>query len=206
MSVKKLLVLAAGVAVMGATAAMAGGPDHMAMPAQPAFQNSIYLEGHLGYAWSNWGQVSTTTTENGTGGFTGGADLGYNYTQNLAFEAGWFYLPRVSGTALVRQVGRTATSQGLVYLAAKLSAPIMDSFDLFAKAGVGYRYLTNTGVSNGNYWLPVFAGGAQYNYGQWIFGAQYTFVTGNFVTSSGGSNDAQQAQLLTGFVGYKFNV
>src|SRR3990167_6079238 len=128
MSVKKLLVLgAATFAVMGATAAMAGGPDHMAMPSEPAFQNSVYLEGHVGYTQSNWSTFNSngvmgaagsslyTPGTNGKGGVIGGADLGYNITQHIAVEGGWFYIPQVQGHATTTT--KTNNNTGATYIA-----------------------------------------------------------------------------------------
>lgn len=249
MSVKKLLVLsAAAIAAMGATAAMAGGPDHMAMPSEPAFQNSIYLEGHLGYAQSNWNSFNSNNvmgasgsslyspTSNGKGGFTGGADLGYNITQHIAVEGGWFYIPQVKGTATtygttLREdpvpVGSTAkVSSWFAYMAAKLTVPLMNNFDLFGKVGVAYRALnysySNSAVgttlantyfvsNNGHYWAPLFGAGLQYGWGQWLVGAQYTYLPGNSAvnwgsTGFGAPNAAPEVNMYTGFLGYKFNV
>jgi hypothetical protein len=243
MSVKKILVLSAAAFVaMGATAAMAGGPDHMAMPSEPAFQNSVYLEGHLGYAQSNWtnfnsnnvigssGSSLYSTSNNGKGAFTGGLDLGYNITQHIAVEGGWFYLPQVkgapSGTTLAAlytaAAGSTAKiSSGFAYMAAKLTVPVVNSFDLFGKIGVAYRYLSYSGVSyaatnpgvtgKGAYWAPVFATGLQYGWGSWLVGAQYTYLPGqssiNYSNVNfGAPNAAPEVNLYTGFLGYKFNV
>lgn len=167
MSVKKLLVMgAASVAAVGASAAMAGGPDHMAMPVAPAFQPSVYLEGHLGYAQSNWADELAngvmgaavnnangsvfSPTDKGKGGFAGGVDLGYNATQHLAVEGGWMYLPEVKGThntAVNRTItglanGATANVKSwMAYAAAKFSVPVMENLNLFGKVGVAYRSL-----------------------------------------------------------------
>ena len=205
MSVKKLLVLAAGLTVIGATAAIAGGPDHMAMPAQPAFQNSIYIDAQLGYAQTNNDVfLGNAVVDNKNGGFTGGVDMGYTFTRNIALEAGWLYLPN-TGISTVDFNGQVRS--WLIYAAAKFSAEVMENLDLFAKAGVGYRdlnYSFNGHNSTGNYWLPLMAAGLEYTYGSWLFGAQYTFVTGN--SSKTINDNGTKANLYTGFVGYKFNV
>lgn len=240
MSVKKLLVLtAASLAAMGATAALAGGPDHMAMPSEPAFQNSVYVEGHLGYTQSNWSNFNSnnvmgasgsslfTPSSHGKGGFTGGADLGYNITQHIAVEGGWFYVPKVSGngTAVAVPAGGTSYTSAssetvkswFAYTAAKLTVPVMSDFDLFGKVGVAYRSLkyspnTISGVTgNGHYWAPVFGAGLQYNWGSWLLGAQYTYLPGNSEvnpgnTSFGAPNAAPEINMYTAFLGYKFNV
>lgn len=237
MSVKKLLVLtAASLAAMGATAALAGGPDHMAMPSEPAFENSVYVDGHLGYTQSNWtdfnsnnvmgvwGSSLYSPSTHGKGGFTGGADLGYNITQHIAVEGGWFYVPKVTGNGTGTSVGGNSyTTTGayvkswFAYTAAKLTVPVMDNFDLFGKVGVAYRALsyspnTISGVTgNGHYWAPVFGTGLQYNWGSWMLGAQYTYLPGNSEvnpgnTSFGAPNAAPEINMYTGFLGYKFNV
>ncbi|OGT41425.1 MAG: hypothetical protein A3F13_06850 [Gammaproteobacteria bacterium RIFCSPHIGHO2_12_FULL_40_19] len=215
MSVKKLLVLtAASLVAIGATAVLAGGPDHMAMPSEPAFQNSVYVDGHLGYSQSNWttfnsnnvvgssGTSLFTPGSNGKGGFTGGADLGYTITQHIAVEGGWFYIPKVSGNGTGTTVGgltQASTASGNIkswfaYTAAKLTVPVMNNLDLFGKVGVAYRALTyspNTisGVTgNGHYWAPVFGTGLQYNWGSWMLGAQYTYLPGNSSVNPGNTS------------------
>ncbi len=246
MSVKNLLVLtAAGLAAIGATAVMAGGPDHMAMPSEPAFQNSIYLEGHFGYAQSNWtknnsnkliGASATSAydvSSHGKGYLTAGADLGYNITQHIAVEAGWFYLPKVAGSVTTLGTGTDLLPAGsgavvrswFAYTAAKLSVPVMDNLDLFGKVGVAYRALnysvpstvrTTLGVSDkGHYWTPVFGTGIQYTWGNWLLGAQYMYLPANTeinygavggLLNAGAPNAAPAVNLYTGSLGYKFNV
>lgn len=243
MSVKKLLVLtAASLAAMGATAALAGGPDHMAMPSEPAFQNSVYVDGHLGYTQSNWTNFNSnnvmgasgtslfTPTSHGKGGFTGGADLGYNITQHIAVEGGWFYIPKVSGHGTGTSVGSTSYTSAstetvkswFAYTAAKLTVPVVSDFDLFGKVGVAYRSLryspslssiTGNVTGCGHYWAPVFGAGLQYNWGSWMLGGQYTYLPGNSEANSassssafGAPNAAPEINMYTGFLGYKFNV
>ncbi len=244
MSVKKLLVLtAASLAAIGATAAMAGGPDHMAMPSEPAFQNSIYLDGHVGYTQSNWTDFNSNNlmgarvtssfapTKNGKGGVTGGLDLGYNITQHIAAEAGWFYIPQVKGAGTSNPISTVAAQSGtttakvsswFAYMAAKLSVPVMENFDLFGKIGVAYRGLTYSPAvpanipgnitGNGHYWSPVFGTGLQYTFAEaWMLGAQYMYLPGNAATNNGNAafgapNAAPEINMYTAFLGYKFNV
>lgn len=240
MSVKKLLVLsAAGLAAIGATAAMAGGPDHMAMPAAPAFQNSIYVDGHVGYTQSNWSDFNANNvmgtsasswmapTKNGKGGVTGGVDMGYNVTQHIAVEAGWFHIPQVKGAVTAYgeaapfdiAAGSTAkVNSWFAYMAAKLTVPVMENLDLFGKVGVAYRAQTYslpvsaTSPGHGHYWAPVFATGMQYTFAQdWMVGAQYMHLAGNSKVNPsillfGAPNAAPSLNQYTAFVGYKFNV
>ena len=236
MSVKKFLIVLVSLAT---TAAIAGGPDRLGMAAQPRFQNSLYLEGHLGYAVSDWsdfnantligasGASNYTPTSNGNGGFTGGLDLGYNFTHNIALESGWFYLPTVNVAGTGNAIGGQTipgSSTGDVaswalYLAAKLSVPVMDSLGLYGKLGVSYRHLTYSGISSllstvsgtGYYWSPIFAAGLEYTLNTWLFGAQYAYIpaesgTNNANATYGAPDAAPQANLITAFVGYKFNI
>lgn len=249
MSVKNLLVLsAAALTVVGASAALAGGPDHMAMAAAaPASQNSVYVDLHAGYAQSNWTENNTNgvmggsrssvgglfaPSSNGKGGFTGAADLGYNFTQNVALEAGWFYLPEVKGN--VTSIGRGVAAAGstakvnswFAYTAAKLSVPVMENVDLFGKVGVAYRELSYDvpatvsalgATGTGNYWSPIFGAGLEYTLGSWLVGAQYTYLPSNeavnralssstTLAGCGAPNAAPDVNLYTAFLGYTFNV
>lgn len=252
MSVRKLLVLtAASLAAISASAAMAGGPDHMAtsMPSEAAFQNSIYVDLQGGHESSNWtnfngsrliGPASSSlysvTGKRGKGFWTPGVDLGYNITQHIAAEAGWFYQFAVhstnSGTTPIGGVTPTASNLNVkswfAYLAGRLNVPVVDNFDLFGKVGVAYRDLsystnsTNLGVlaltGNGFYWAPVFGTGLQYNWGNWLFGAQYMYLPGNSeanLTTAGGNvtsgvfgapDAAPAIHTYTAFVGYHFAV
>lgn len=245
MSVKKLLVLgAAGLAAIGVTAAMAGGPDHMAMPSEHGFQKSVYVDLHGGAAESDWREFNSNgvigassdssfiATTNRRGGWTGGVDFGYNITQHIAAEAGWFYLPRVSakgsGSAVNGAAVQSATTSANVrswfaYVAAKLTVPtiIVDHLDLFGKVGVAYRALKygtsstdatlKAVMGNGHYWAPVFGAGIQYSWENWMLGAQYMFLPSNtnvnYASTNFGAPDAAPAvNLGTVFVGYKFAV
>ncbi|MDP1573717.1 MAG: hypothetical protein Q8L78_02110 [Coxiellaceae bacterium] len=238
MLVKKILVLAVGVTVVGATVAMAGGPDRLMLTA-PGFQQSLYLDAHLGYGQSNWsgfnangligqsGASNYTPTSNGNGAFAGGLDFGYTLTKNIAFEAGWFYLPTVNVEGTGNSIGgvtipASATadvSSWMLYLAGKLSIPVMEHVDLYGKIGAGYRRMTysdiNTALSAfagaGHYWAPVFAAGVDYTLSAWIFGFQYTYIPGDSEANNGnaiyGAPDAApDVNLYTAFVGYKFTI
>ncbi|HLB56201.1 MAG TPA: hypothetical protein VJK30_02585 [Coxiellaceae bacterium] len=200
MSVKKILVLSAAAFVaMGATAAMAGGPDHMAMPSEPAFQNNVYIEGHFGGTLANWtdfnsnnviGNAGTSyfaPSSNGKGSWVGGADLGYSITQNIAVEGGWFYIPQVSangtgatpGTA-ASQLGQTAkVDSWFAYAAAKFTVPVVSTFDLFGKVGVAYRSLSYTVPAA----ITAMTGSVAGNGGYWapVFGAGAQYGWGAWI-------------------------
>lgn len=239
MSVKKILVLAAaGLGLAGATAALAGGPDMV--PAEPAFQQNIYVQGDVGGASVNWrgfasGAFAGTTNQrisgnvvsnNGKGGFTAGAALGWNFMEHLSVEAGWFWLPRVSGrtgaatvsvppnTAVDTNVSNVTVQSWFAYFAAKGDINLMDNLDLFAKLGVSYRRVgyedtqVNTLVqftgNKGGYWSPMFALGLQYHFSDAFYGdAQWMHVPGHN-RAGRQSRNAPSANLFTLGLGYRF--
>lgn len=234
MSIKKLLVLsAAGIAAITAASAMAGG--YTAAPARP----SVYVDAHVGYAQVNWKDFNAnevmgvsssaffSPTENGDGGVTGGVDVGYSWCKYFAAEGGWFYLPEVkggvtgNGTTDGFAANSTATiSSWLAYAAMKMSVAVMDHTFLFGKFGVAYRSLDATipaggsagfraVAGQGHYWAPIFMAGMQYNWGGWIFGAQYLHLPGNAelnqsAGNTGAPDAAPQVNMYTAFVGYQF--
>lgn len=216
MSVKKLLVLtAAGIASLGVTAALAGGPD-----VAPA-DNGAYVDLNLGYGFQDWQGIANliiTPTrsrvwgDNSTGGFAGSVDLGYQWNQYLAAEFGYWYLPQASYTNTPAggvAVGGNVSNYAL-YLAAKFMAPVMDNLDLFFKAGLAYRYANQTtaaGPLNApanntqTNITPTFSGGIQYNYTpNWRFNVMYTYI------SSNAGAPTPNVHLITAGVGYLFTL
>jgi len=172
MSIKRNLVLAAaGLAALGTTAAMAGGPDVDIAPVAPQFVPYVYIEGNVGYAGVDWKSLNRRsdfinpardhifkhTNSNGEGGFTGGVDLGYMFTRHFGIEGGWYWLPRVKGTSwggfpygVYNKELRI--SSWFAYVAGKVVVPLFDNFDLFGKAGVAYRNLDYSGYrDNGHH-------------------------------------------------------
>jgi len=225
MSVKKLLLLtAAGIASVGATA-FAGGPDQM--PA-PVFQPNIYVEGNVGYVRSNWSLVNplinpfstgvvNTTGNDANGGFTFGFALGYNFIKHFSGELGWDWIPQANGTA-----GRLAAPNGLnvdswvIYLAGKLDVPLMDNVDLFGKLGAAYRSLSWGGAGaigvglnpsgNTGYWSPMFGAGLQYSWNDnFYILAQWKHIMSN-INSGSVSKRAPQADFFTLGLGYRFAI
>lgn len=228
MSVKKLLLLtAAGIASVGATA-FAGGPDQM--PA-PVFQPNIYVEGNLGYVRSNWSLTPVavnpfannagtvvTTGGNGTGGFTFGFALGYNFIKHFSGELGWDWIPQANGTGRILPVANNGlnVSSWVIYLAGKLDVPVMDNVDLFGKLGAAYRSLSwggagATGVAlnpsgNTGYWSPMFGAGLQYSWNDnFYILAQWKHIMSN-INNASVSQRAPQADFFTLGLGYRFAV
>jgi opacity protein-like surface antigen len=236
MSINKIVTLTvAGVASVGAmTAVLAGGPEY-AVPSYAGF----YIEGNLGYAYRPWqNNVPTifglanqlgilSSTSNINGGFTGGADIGYQFNQFFAIEGGWNYLPKVSGTVGADLVGVTPVSlsitSGLAYAAFKGTAPIYNNTYIFGKLGAVYTYnssnvrLPSTNIINNvttgvvpttttqsNYWNPMLAAGIQYYFTpSWSVNVQYAYIPG-FQQSSSSRFITPESQLITAGLGYKF--
>ena len=236
MSVKRLLILAAaGIATMSASAAFAGGPDNVAMPAMPAFQPSYYVDVNVGVQNSNWERTSKHRNGGYTGGtdfpsattFIFGGDLGYQYSRHWAVELGGYFAPK-------KLSGKNSNSDTMTvrthfyYLGVKPSIDLglIDNVKLFGKFGVarkGLKYAGATGANgswNGftSYWTPVFALGAEYAINHdWCAHFQYMFVPGYFkgqttaaaVTRNALGNDQAQnpnSHIFTVGAGYHFSM
>ncbi len=234
MSVKKLLILtAAGVASVGMTAAIAGGPH---MPPAPVADSYFYIEGNFGYADQDFADTNVNTVSStipvesngGSGGIAYGGDIGYMFNQYWGLEAGWTYLPRFTNLGEATNVNlgwKLYNTQG-VWMVAKIVAPVTENVDVFFKAGVSYRYgkLIYTGGAFANdpirrmeEWRPLLAVGGTYNIGQeWMASLQFMHFMGG--TSYGWNNPAgagtagaaslvaPASNVLTLGVGYKFMV
>lgn len=234
MSVKKLLILAAaGVASVGMTAAIAGGPTDMAPPASDQY---FYVEGNVGYAQQDFaGTVAMAGAgaaggagvlgDGSEGGFVFGADIGYMFNQHFGAELGWTYLPRFVNTgALAAGVPTNYDLRSMsgTWLVLKMLTPITENVDAFFKAGLGYRYgrivWNNPGVTGSSQieeLRPLLAVGASYNFGpEWMTTLQFMhFVGGTTYVSPQGTAVAAVASVIapasnvvTLGVGYKFTV
>lgn len=197
MSVKKLLILtAAGIASVGATAVMAGGPDMMAPPAP--VESYFYVEGNIGYAFQNYSYQADNDSGlpllfpvtgvqgpqgNGvTGGLVYGADFGYMFNQYIGLELGWTYLPRFNGVPVtsgaIPTLGLSLRNAGAAWFVSKLVAPLTESFNAFFKAGVSYKYgslvfnqfqpaaVPSLPSVHIEEWRPVFGAGVAYNFAE----------------------------------------
>lgn len=233
MSVKSLMTfLAATASAMSMTVAQAGGVEYFA----PRYAG-IYLEANLGYAHLDWrdyalgipnfGGAFSTDISNTVGGFSAGADLGYQFNEYWSLEGGWYYLPQVHGTVpTVPGVGPfiQATAQAwFAYVAAKLLVPIYHGTYIFGKFGTAYRrtrLTANMALSHtvtgqplpitGRYWAPFFAVGIQYYITwNWSINAQYMRLPGynRFVAATTTNRvNVPAADIITAGVAYKFAV
>jgi len=139
---KKILI---GVAALGLTAAaLANGntvSESTALAAVPAseFDPGIYLGLQGGYGLSGWKRVEGDAAKvSADGGLSGRAFVGYDFTKYWAMELGYTYFgPKTkvkdaSGTVL-SQIRTEAWD-----LVGKGKIPVVDSFDIYGKLGVGY--------------------------------------------------------------------
>lgn len=211
-----------GLTSLSMAAVFAGGPEYAPMPTYAG----VYLEGNAGYTTRNWTQDTSTTygisnlvntltsPSNMTGGFTGGADIGYQFNEYWALEGGWFYLPTVKGT--INTVS-SRVNNGLVYIAVKGNLPVYENTYIFGKLGGGYTYNNLKGttflstdrsvnVTHSQYWNPIFAVGIQYYFTpNWSANFQYLYNPG-YHNSSSQDFFAPVANMFTAGIGYKFLV
>ena len=236
MSVKKLLILtAAGVASVGATAAMAGGPDMMAAPAP--VESYFYVEGNIGYAFQDYtnqarnafaisgaasGPTAGPQSDGASGGLAYGGDVGYMFNQHIGLELGWTYLPQFvstfpSGGGNVGAVtGLDLRNTGAAWGVVKIAASITQSVDLFLKAGVSYKYgklvFRNIGTVNMDELRPTFGAGGTYNFAQdWTAGISWMHFMGDTSYSPASATTYVSVVTPTSDVvmfslGYKFTV
>ena len=207
----------------------------------PSYQG-IYIEGNVGYAYHPWTNDRTPTVglenqlgvltklSNINGGAIGGADIGYQFTQYLAAEGGWFYVPTASynriRTVILPVAATTFTlpqglqvniSSGVGYLAFKGFIPICDRLNAFAKLGAAYAY-NNTNVNipaslvnsptvyttnHSNFWNPLLGFGLQYSIANWSANVQYNYVPGYHAASTN-HFITPEVQFVTFGLGYKF--
>ncbi|MCH9770105.1 MAG: hypothetical protein K0U12_04425 [Gammaproteobacteria bacterium] len=212
MSIKRnlLLATAGAVACLAASAAMAGGPDHVQAA---GFNPYVYGELDLGYAYSDWGTYTanvgngigaagTVVNGNRRGGFTVGGEIGYAPIRYISAVAGGFYLPRVTSTA-----AGTGINNWFIYAGPRINAPIWNGVSVFAEGGVAYRALGGTnGAPNGDYWTPVYGAGLQYDINESFYlAAKWMRVPGHSNVTRLGDR-APSTDLFLGAGGYKFMV
>lgn len=162
---KKTLCVLATASAFAATAAIAGGPGPMAPPA-PMSVAGVYINANAGYG--SWGINAPSDVDHS--GFMFGANLGYQFNEYFAVEAGYMYLPEVKGTTTI--FGNTFNVQidnYAIVAALKAMYPFTPEWSIFAKLGTAY---THGSVS-------VNGSGSLADQSQWNFyaaaGVEYSF-------------------------------
>ncbi|MEI8055563.1 MAG: outer membrane beta-barrel protein [bacterium] len=142
---KKLLVVSA-IAALGLTSvAFAGGlPEEMpTAPAASSSDTGVYvgIEGGFGITnWKTWEtDASSSDKVSKDNGFAGRAFVGYDINRYFALETGYSYF---SNKAVIKTSGGVEQTSGIktqvIDLYGKIKAPVVDSFDLYAKLGACY--------------------------------------------------------------------
>jgi len=181
------------------------------------YARSIYVDVNTGYASINWKDFSPTRnfnfTNNASGGFTIGADTGYQYNRYFAFELGWYYLPQ-AGFNTLNNIHFKVQSW-LAYFGFSLSAPLSQHFSFFVKLALAYRNLEfqSSPVSvppdgRHNLWRPLAAVGWRCYFGpNWSILMQYMYLPGrNSSSSAPGAAVSPVANVITLGYSYRFEI
>ena len=146
---QKLII--SSVALAATSFALAGGPGDFDAPAVD--QQGVYLDANFGYGWNDLAltskQKAVPSKVKCDDGFTANVNLGYQFSQNLAAEFGFFVIPDAK-----LDNGDKLESNFSYDLAVKGMLPFDDQFSAFAKLGVGF----STGKYNGSSWVDPTAG------------------------------------------------
>ena len=228
MKMKKTLIAFAVAAAALTSVAVAGGYA----PAPKASQTGVYIEGMVGGAY----HIDSKASLNALGylpgtplwtykdwshsnwGWALGADIGYQFDQYLSAELGGFWVQKSKWN---KDKNDFWMQNWLGYLAGKVSVPVMDNFDLFAKFGIGLNHsrwskdvkplLGNKSTSH-NFFGPVFAVGGAYTFGanqNMALSLQYmrfgqSWTTWDLGVSGGDKLSANAIDLVTVGLSYKF--
>ncbi len=183
MLVKKIAVLALPLlGALGCGIAQAGsvespGPEKETSSFRSELYNDtfLYVDINFGYARHNWSDTGTShsftgsySTSNIKGGFTVGANVGYQLMKYFALEGGYFYLPQAKANA--GSAGNVTIKSWFAYGAAKGILPINDRFNVFAKLGTAYvnghfegtTRLFGSFFSSGDFWQVLAGAGMQF--------------------------------------------
>lgn len=200
MSIKTSLVLAAVGGAVFASAACAGG---VVTPPQPSYAG-VYVEGNIGWARTRWqnnyGTPAGNSWSTGNSGFAWGADIGYQFNEFIALEAGGFGLPTAKRNSATG-VQNLKVQSWSGYIGGKIMVPLYEQLQLFGKFAAGYNKVKASyptySTSNSN-WAPAFAAGAQY----WF----NPNVVANVQLWAFRSGISTQLYTITAGLGYKFSV
>lgn len=173
--------------------------DSIPFSAPKPFSDYFYVGVHAGAAnihgsrlmqFDNISKVSPKQNS-----FMVGGEVGYEFMNHLAAEFGGSWINPVK---LNTATGDARLNTWLGYLAARLSAPVINHINLFMKAGLGFQYQQSRVIFSDNAkalgadrsaWMPVFAVGARYDVNhRWQTSIQYMRFASNFHHNSDGSS------------------
>jgi len=198
--------------------------DLQAKISNPVPHIGVNWDIYLGYAFANWSEFTSgghgawaliggiQPRNHDEGGFSFGADLGYQIIRYFGIEFGYSYFRRVSGNNLSIQTP-------YYYFAGKVSYPFLenDNLSIFANFGAALRELEYSGSSaqgvynNKRYNIrPVYGLGIQYYFShrwkatmQWLEVPKYT--SGDVNSKDSSKQIPRTDQLLIG-LGYLFTI
>lgn len=202
--------------------AMAGGDATMQAA---TFNPHAYLEGMAGYAQTGWEDITGTDyetisfdyTKNKNGGFSWGGAIGYQWLSWMAIEAGAFKLPTTDLSLELNSdnapsINFNGSIKGTIYyLAGKMSHPIKDKMNLFAKAGLNYQDTSvsddlsygSDGIKSNDHIGPFFGVGASYSIkSNWYAKIEYDRASGQADHQS--DEYAPNPNIIVAGLGYSF--
>lgn len=236
LAVSALALLSSAAFAGGISEPVAAAPVATAAVVASDFNPGIYVGLQGGYAdsglsaWQDYGQdyyaydgqkfVSIGSAKydisNDTG-FAGRVFAGYDINKYFAVEAGYFYMfPKATVAGVQTVLGVTNKSDlfdvrtQAIDLVAKIKAPIMDNFGLYAKAGPGYLMqsystLGTKNKDNVNQFNLVYGFGAYYTINNVAFDLSYTrYNSGR--TKLASDNWQPSVDFYALGVSYKFNL
>ena len=159
MSIKKSLLTASVLAATLVSASAFAGSSASALSIDSNAGFIVGLQG--GYANTNWDNLEPAAKDTG---FAARVFAGYDMNQFLGLETGYTFLPRTTGTAPL--LGNYSVRNYAVDLLAKLSVPVSNVFNIYAKAGAAYFNsrvsIDSVGTQNQSHIGPAFGVGAAY--------------------------------------------
>jgi len=154
MSIKKTLLTAS---ILAATAVSASAFADSSVSAFSVDNHAGFVIGAQGgYANTNWDNVNPPAKDTG---FAARVFAGYDMNQFLGLETGYTFLPKTTGEGY-------SIRNYAVDLLAKLSVPVSNVFNIYAKAGAAYFNsrisVDSWGTQNNSHIGPAFGVGAAY--------------------------------------------
>lgn len=214
---KKLVVSFVGAAALATIGMAAAGGSTAAFDNNSGLNNNaagIFVSGGLGYGnvFAKKSDYNPQPTSLKTGGLAWNTNVGYQFNQYLAVEAGYTSFGEAKATlgsmSLTTSLGGFGADVKGIY-------PINSQFDVFAKAGAIDMHETlegrDSGVTigkvTGNAWTPMLGLGTSYNINNHValnLQDVYAFRT-NF-KKNGATHSMFAANAVLLGASYKFNV
>jgi len=222
---KNLFILSV-LGVVSSAALAAGATTKYNTAPAPALTSDtgVYIEGLVGYnryvfdsALGTPDTVAATNWHNGSGNWTLGADIGYQFQRYLSAELGGIYTFYGALEPQDKSPGAPGSLKlqpSYAYLAGKFSMPVYNNFSVFAKLGAGYQkiYITTngaeflgSGVTSESNWGPMLGAGIAYNFTPAFYvSGEWLYFTNSVGLGPNGSISTKTPNIFLLGVGYKF--